>query len=359
MQSEMKTVCLDVAGDCVPSRDRVRAMWPTWACRDARGGGLLDVSLALALTIPAGAVLAALYVVHLLFTRAEGPFLYRGRRLGLHRKPFTIFKVRTLRADAEQRLGARLCTREDELHTPYGDFLRRTRLDELPQIFNILRGDMVFVGPRPEREAVYRERAAKIPGYERRFDVPPGLTGIAQFFTPHGTPKGIRARIDNQFVRSGGNAWHRMRLITLTGVRLAWLALKEPSLAAIAWVAGRLGHRALDIRARAARRRIRQSRCEIVGPRNERMPAQVMHVDRGRVSLYTPRRLDAHEAIDFEIVQPARRPDGRWKHTRIRCRGTAHPTAGADAGVYTIAYEPRTDFSHYRLERYILGMAFG
>ena len=93
--------------------------------------------------------------------------------------PFTIYKFRTMRTDAEKN-GAKFATQGDARVTPIGRFLRRTRIDELPQLWNVLRGDMSLVGPRPERPEFMKELSTHIPGYVDRLGLKPGLTGIAQ-----------------------------------------------------------------------------------------------------------------------------------------------------------------------------------
>lgn len=109
-----------------------------------------------------------------------GPILYRGLRVGKDERIFTIYKFRTLDQGAEQKIGARLI-REGEAHvTPIGKILRKRKLDEFPQLFNVLRGDMNLVGPRPVRPVFLEEAKRTIPGYADRFRVPPGVTGLAQ-----------------------------------------------------------------------------------------------------------------------------------------------------------------------------------
>jgi lipopolysaccharide/colanic/teichoic acid biosynthesis glycosyltransferase len=129
------------------------------------------------------------------------PVFYKGTRMGLNKKPFTMYKFRTLVADAEEIIGAKVFTTERDLMTPFGKFFRDTRLDELPQLFNVLWGNMDFVGPRPVRPAIYESICKHIPNYDRRFSVAPGLIGYAQLFTPHSAPKRIRTLIDNTLVR--------------------------------------------------------------------------------------------------------------------------------------------------------------
>ncbi len=94
-------------------------------------------------------------------------------------RPFTIYKFRTMRNDAENA-GARFAESDDPRATPIGRFLRRTRIDELPQLWNILRGDMSLVGPRPERPEFMEQLSDEIPNYVDRLGLKPGLTGVAQ-----------------------------------------------------------------------------------------------------------------------------------------------------------------------------------
>jgi len=128
-----------------------------------------------------------------------GPVFYRGQRLGLHKKPFTILKFRSLKTDAVAALGNDLVGQGHNAETSIGVFLRDTRLDELPQLFNVLRGEMNLVGPRPERQAVYEAACQDIPGYDLRFAVRPGVIGYSQVFTPHRTYKRLRSLVDYQF----------------------------------------------------------------------------------------------------------------------------------------------------------------
>lgn len=98
----------------------------------------------------------------------------------LYGRTFNIYKFRTMREDAEKKCGPVWASDNDPRITPVGRLLRRTHLDELPQLFNILRGDMSFVGPRPERPFFVNQLAVKIPKYTDRLNVKPGLTGLAQ-----------------------------------------------------------------------------------------------------------------------------------------------------------------------------------
>ena len=138
----------------------------------------IDIAVAtvgLILTAPLMAVVALAVRVS-----SAGPVLYHQKRVGLHGRVFTLHKFRSMRDNAEKHTGARWATEGDTRVTPIGRFLRSARLDELPQFWNVLQGDMSFVGPRPERPEFVRELTSQIPFYGQRHVVRPGLTGWAQ-----------------------------------------------------------------------------------------------------------------------------------------------------------------------------------
>lgn len=133
----------------------------------------------------AGAAMLALlpllpFVAAMIWLEDRGPIFYRQERMGLDGRPFMILKFRSMRVNAESSTGPVWATKDDPRRTRIGEFLRRWSLDELPQLWNVLRGDMSIVGPRPERPAFVREFKHKLPQYMVRHRVKAGITGWAQ-----------------------------------------------------------------------------------------------------------------------------------------------------------------------------------
>lgn len=142
---------------------------------------LLIGALGLVLSVPF--TLATAIAVKL---SSRGPVLYRQRRVGLNGHPFTLYKFRSMYVDAEARTGAVWATVDDPRITPVGRWLRKLRLDELPQLWNVVKGDMAIVGPRPERPEFVDLLAHQIPYYRQRLAVKPGITGWAQINHKYG-----------------------------------------------------------------------------------------------------------------------------------------------------------------------------
>lgn len=133
---------------------------------------------------------------------SKGPVLFLQRRVGLGGKEFVIFKFRSMVNHAERNTGPVMASENDSRVTRFGKVLRKYRLDELPQLFNVLIGDMSIVGPRPERNEFVKEFSGQIEGYTRRFAVRPGITGLAQVVSGYDLGAENKLRYDLAYVSS-------------------------------------------------------------------------------------------------------------------------------------------------------------
>lgn len=145
---------------------------------------ITDVTLALLILLALAPL--GLLAVLLIKVTTGGPVIYRQTRVGRYGEPFRILKLRTMQVDAEDR-GPQWSPRDDPRRTPIGRVIRRLRIDELPQVLNVMCGDMSFVGPRPERPEFVADLERSIPYYSWRHLVRPGLTGWAQINHPYGS----------------------------------------------------------------------------------------------------------------------------------------------------------------------------
>jgi lipopolysaccharide/colanic/teichoic acid biosynthesis glycosyltransferase len=150
-----------------------------------------------------------------------GPVLYKGQRVGRGGRIFHIYKFRTLVEDAEKKIGARLLNQDDQgaYYTPIGRWLKRSKLDELPQLFNVIRGNMRFAGPRPVRPIFLEQFKDTIAGYELRFLVPPGITGIAQLRGGYYTSPRNKLRYDLIYIKHRSLVFD-FQLVFLTLVKI-------------------------------------------------------------------------------------------------------------------------------------------
>lgn len=180
-----------------------------------RSFDMLASGLALLLLSPLLLLLAALVKLS-----SPGPVLFRQDRLGRDNREFGMLKFRTMRVDAEAESGPVWTVEGDPRKTAIGSFLRRFSLDELPQLWNVLRGDMSLVGPRPEREHFARQFQGQVPRYLERHRVRSGLTGWAQVHGLRGnTPVELRTLFDLHYVENW-SLWLDLRIILKTVVHV-------------------------------------------------------------------------------------------------------------------------------------------
>lgn len=196
---------------------------PAWYLAVKAFGDFVLASFLLVVTAPL--VLAGMVLVKL---TSAGPMLYSQTRLGRNGRPFTLYKIRTMTHQAESLTGARWCTPGDQRVTGVGRWLRKTHLDELPQLWNVLRGEMSLIGPRPERPEFVPQLEQAIPLYRERLQVRPGLTGLAQVQLPPDTDlNSVRAKLayDLHYVRRVG-PWLDVRIALATVLKIVGLPFR-------------------------------------------------------------------------------------------------------------------------------------
>jgi exopolysaccharide biosynthesis polyprenyl glycosylphosphotransferase len=175
----------------------------------------MDIALSLAALV----LLSPLLVVLALLVKltSSGPVFYRQERCGLNGQPFKMLKFRSMRVDAEGQTGAVWARKDDPRRTPLGAFLRSTSLDELPQLINVLKGDMSLVGPRPERPVFIQQFSKTIPNYMARHCVKSGITGWAQVHGWRGNTS-LRKRVQYDL-------YYITHWTPLLDLRILWMTL--------------------------------------------------------------------------------------------------------------------------------------
>jgi len=193
---------------------------------DSLGHRLWNVALATVLLIFLSPILGL--VALLVRLTSKGPILYRGARVGKHLQEYHMYKFRTLQVGAEQKIGARLLNANDPYFTPIGRLLKASRIDELPQLFNVIRGEMNLVGPRPVRPIFLPAHLSEMRDYWRRFLVRPGMTCISHVSGGFYSPTRQRLRHDLLYIEKR-SLWLDLQILFWTFIKVAggWL---QPSL---------------------------------------------------------------------------------------------------------------------------------
>lgn len=176
----------------------------------------LNMFLALLLLILFSPVMLLIFIM--IYFLEGKPVFYRGKRIGRNGVIFNMYKFRTLYKGAENKIGSRLMKDNEGFITPLGHFLRRFKLDELPQLYNIVKGDMNFIGPRPVRPLMAEEYRRFVPQYEKRFRIKPGLTGLAQLRGGYYCNPRHKTHYDLFYIRKR-NFIFDIKLFLLTAVR--------------------------------------------------------------------------------------------------------------------------------------------
>ncbi len=216
---------------------------PVVECRDMQitfsrlvSKRLFDLTLALVMAVLALPLL--LFLSILIKATSPGPVFFAQERVGFRNRIFTLYKLRTMITGAEEKSGPVFSTEEDDRVTPVGRFLRATRLDELPQLYNVLRGDVSIVGPRPERPYFVTLFQKEMPEYNLRHLVKPGITGLAQVAGHYATNTRDKLRYDLYYV-SDNSLLMDFRILLLTVPTLfnreAAKGLSKEALGRVTW----------------------------------------------------------------------------------------------------------------------------
>ena len=301
----------------------------------------------------------------ILFIQNGRPIFYKGARLGLKKEQFKIYKFRTLKNEAEKVIGARLLSETHmmrmsrKLITPFGQFLRDTRLDELPQLFNILNGKMSFIGPRPERPLIYKINCQKIRGYDKRFIVRPGLIGYSQLFTPHCTSKRMRALLDNHFITQKKNlAFKSMLLVPYTALLVIWKSISKTG-RYVGW----------KIKKKMTFNHATMNGCEstlllngkIVGPFSKNKPSlrefNLYHINAETFRFSTDHPLNKGGSQIFKLCMGIRyKTTGDYRIKTAICEGRFHQkTKNSHGYLYEFKYRPTSPLNEYKIHQYFLG----
>ena len=159
----------------IPIIDIMPELMPEWEKKLKRISDVIISFIIIVLTLPLN-----IFVALLIKLDSKGPILFKQERIGMNNKKFKIYKFRSMYQDAEKNTGPVWSTKDDPRVTRIGKIIRQLRIDEIPQMFNVLKGEMSLVGPRPERPYFVEQLSQQIPYYRRRLKVRPGITGWAQ-----------------------------------------------------------------------------------------------------------------------------------------------------------------------------------
>ena len=313
----------------------------------------------------------------LVFLTQGRPIFYKGERVGRNGSSFNIIKFRTLDTDKAAKLTQnQVLPQGSGLETPLGGFLRDTRLDELPQLWNIIRGDMNICGPRPVREEIAVLHRKDIPDYDARFAVKPGMLGPTQALMGHGTPKPVRARLNAALCRKPVNYRREIEMMVL--VPACVFARTATLLAARAGkLARRVGNRFTGGTSRGTKHAATHATLDVLGkPAHRNMAAKygvaVQFVDlmghAHEVRWIDDKSFVTAGALDMNLGLEAAHgpalagaleitlPNGTLRRARVNGHVASQAKLGTSAGAggpVELAYEPASKYAHHVLERYV------
>lgn len=313
----------------------------------------------LAVALPLFVFILPLFaVVALAVLAVQGrPILYSGDRLGKDRRIFRILKFRTLVDGAAEATESGVLPKRSNLETPLGDFLRASRLDELPQLLNVLRGDMNLIGPRPVRPEIARVLSATVADYDKRFQVKPGLFGYTQVLMTHGAPKQLRGRLNALLTRRPAHIWKEPFVLGY----MFWAVMSNAARGALGLLGEAIRRGARPERRREPRKRPRFTTVSTVVSGRSAACGRLCDINDEAFTFWSAGELEG-QVHTFALRRDF--PGGRRPRLAL-CTGVArHRLAnGADlrSGVpdggfkkYIVYYRPISDFQTYRIDKYFL-----
>ncbi len=282
------------------------------------------------------------------------PVFYAGERIGKDGRPFNLYKFRTLKTDVEKTIGASVVAVDSELVTPIGKILRDTRLDELPQLVNVLRGDMNLIGPRPVRRVICEENRKTIKNYNIRFRVKPGLLGHTQIFCPHGTSKAIRARYNNILINRDTSILGEASLVifsALTSLKLLASHIQK-------WV--KSANSGANVGAKSNRMMAflpMKANFEGVGAGGN-SPVTVEMTNSKNLTIVSRYPLEQRQISGHVFVQ---KPKGGTVRVRISAdvqKLLLRQVGRSEPYSYDATYQTNSDFGRFMIDRHVLLLAF-
>jgi len=316
-------------------------------------GRLFNVALALPLLLLSLPVICVVAVAILL--RNGRPIIFRSERLGFRKRHFVMYKFRTLVPNAEDVVGPNLLTHEHQLSTPFGKFLRETRLDELPQLVNVLKGEMELVGPRPVRPTVYEAICRNIPNYDMRFGVMPGIVGFSQLFTPSNAPKRIRTLVDNALVRKKDKLAWDVGIVFYAGWRILCIIVSRT------WrlmVNGLVRERVLKhYDEKRKLERVTPKRARVWTPDSPEPIAELIDINEQAFLMRAPAKLSLTAPLALRLeTEVSRSGESLVRRKRAFCRGRIFRELVREDGQtdYVVEYKPVSPLNYYMINQYFL-----